>query len=516
MLRANGAPMKIVGMIFGEVGYTSFNFIVGRSVKLQKGEYVKVKHEFYGWVLAKVKEMKRYHEMYSLKAITGSTEPNGAKERIIAKAGVIGYIDEKGMLKAPKMPFKPGEKVYRADKSIIRKTLKLSSRSGVYLGNLEGHTDSIPVHLNPNKLVQKHISVLAKTGAGKSYTVGVLIEELLESKVPVVIVDPHGEYSSLRKPNDSTKEAELMPRFGIKPKGYSNVVEYTAQLDVNPQSDKKLTLDVTKLSHSNFREILPIKLSNVQEGLLYEALNVVESYGKYTLEDIIRVLDESESKSKYRLITNLEMLRESRIFDGKPVKISQVVRRGICTIINLRGVPPDVQDIIVARLTSEIFRERKRGKVPPLFYLIEEAHSFASERGFGNRTSTKVLRTVASEGRKFGLGLCVVTQRPARIDKSVLSQCNTQIILKVTNPNDLRAISQSIENFTSDLEGEIKRLEPGKALIVGDAVEQPIFVDIRVRRSRHGGTGVEVVRRRRKASSRGGLEGLLKKLFTRY
>jgi len=511
--------MKIVGMIYGEVGYREFNFLVSKEVSLQKGEYVKVKHELYGWVLAKVKEIKRYHERYSLKAITGATEPQEAEERIVATARVIGYIDGKGMLKAPRMPFKPGEKVYQADAGIIKKTLKLSGRMGVFLGNLEGHQSNIPVFLDPNKLVQKHISVLAKTGAGKSYTVGVLIEELLENRVPVVVIDPHGEYSSLRESNNSPQEIELMERFGIKPRGYRNIVEYSTQRDLNPQSDKKLTLDITRLSHSDFRNILPIKLTNVQEGLLYEALNVVKTYGKYNLDDIIRVLEESESKSKYRLITNLEMLKESKIFDGSPVKISEVVRQGICSIINLRGVPPEIQDIIVSRLSSEIFEQRKKGKIPPLFFLIEEAHNFASERGFGNKISTSVLRTIASEGRKFGLGLCVVTQRPARIDKSVLSQCNTQVILKVTNPNDLKAISHSIENFTPDLEEEIKQLEPGKALIVGDAVEQPLFVDIRVKRSRHGGTGVEVVRKRKKKgpkSKGGGVEGVLKKLFSRY
>ncbi len=510
--------MKIVGMIFGEVGYGDFNFIVAKDVGLQRGEYVKVKHELYGWVLAKVREIKRYNEMYSLNAITGSAAPKaGVEERIIAGARVIGYIDEKGMLKTPKMPFKPGEKVYEADAGIIKKTLKLGSKSGIYLGILEGPRGNIPVYLDPNKLVQKHVSVLAKTGAGKSYTVGVLIEELIENKVPVVIIDPHGEYSSLKRPNDNPRELKLMERFGIKPKGYSNIVEYATQMNINPQSDKKLSLDITRLNYSDFLEILPIKLSNVQEGLLYQALNVVKSYGKYTIEDIIRVLDESDSKSKYRLITNLEILKDSKIFDGAPVKTSELVRKGIVSIINLRGVAPEVQDIVVSRLATEIFEDRKRGKIPPLFFLIEEAHNFAPERGFGSKTSTKILRTIASEGRKFGLGLCVVTQRPARIDKSVLSQCNTQIILKVTNPNDMRAISQSIESFTSDLEEEIKQLEPGKALIVGEAVEQPIFVEIRVKRTRHGGASVEVVRKKkRNGKSAGGLEGLLKKLFSRY
>jgi len=66
--------------------------------------------------------------------------------------------------------------------------------------------------------------------------------------------------------------------------------------------------------------------------------------------------------------------------------------------------------------------------------VIEEAHNYCPERNFGEKKSSKILRTIASEGRKFGLGLCVVSQRPARLDKSVLSQCSTQIIMKQQIP----------------------------------------------------------------------------------
>ena len=508
---------KIVGMIFGEVGYGDFNFLVARDANLEKGEYVKVSHEKYGWVLAQVRTIKRYNDLYSLNAITGTTIPKVQEERIIANAKVIGYIDRDGLLKMPKIPFRPGEKVYEADATIIRKSLKLEGKRGIYLGLLEGHSRKIPVYLNPNKLIQKHIAVLAKTGAGKSYTVGVLIEELIEKKVPVVIIDPHGEYSALRYPNDNQRELSLMDHYMVSPRGYESVVEYTPNQSINPQADRKLSLDITRFTINDFIEMLPTKITDTQKGILFEALKVVETYGRYSIEDIIRVIHEHESKAKWNLITSLEMLRESRIFEGTPVRTSDLVHRGITSIINLRGVQPEIQDIVVSRIAAEIFDDRKRGKVPPLLFLIEEAHNFAPERGFGARASNKIIRTIASEGRKFGMGLCVVTQRPARIDKSVLSQCNTQIILKVTNPNDLKAISQSIEGFTSDLEEEIKQLEPGEALIVGDVVEQPIFVDVRVKRSRHGGASVEVVRERRsKRMRKTGFDSLLRRIFSKY
>ena len=117
-----------------------------------------------------------------------------------------------------------------------------------------------------------------------------------------------------------------------------------------------------------------------------------------------------------------------------PTPYHELIKSGTCTIINFRGVNPDIQDIIVYKLTKDLFELRKQNKIPPFFMVIEEAHNYCPERNFGEKKSSKILRTIASEGRKFGLGLCVVSQRPARLDKSVLSQCSTQIIMKQQIP----------------------------------------------------------------------------------
>ncbi|MFQ5975630.1 MAG: ATP-binding protein [Candidatus Hydrothermarchaeales archaeon] len=509
---------NVVGIIFGEVGYGDFNFVVSEESNLQKGAYVKVKHESYGWVLAQVDAETRYNELYTLNSL--KTPLNGKEiedsERIIANARVIGYKDEKGMLKVPKIPFKPGSKVHAADSALIRRSLGLTTKSnGLYLGVLDGH-DATPVYLNVNKLIQKHVSVLAKTGAGKSYTVGVLIEELLEKRIPVVIIDPHGEYSSIKHPNQNPKELELMKKYGTSPKGYTDIVEYTPYLTVNPAADKKFALDFTLLKTRDFIDMLPTKVTDSQKGILFETIKTVKGFGKYGIDDLINVIKEHEGKAKWNLITSLEMVKETKIFEGKSTTPKDLVKKGMVAIINLRGVQPDIQELIVSRLMNDLFEARKRGDVPPLLVLLEEAHNFCPERGLGKALSSRVIRTIASEGRKFGLGLCVVSQRPARVDKNVLSQCNTQIILKVTNPNDMRAISQSIEGFTQGLEEEIRQLQPGVGLIVGEAIEQPIFVDIRVKRSQHGGISIDVVRepkKRRADAPR--FEGLIRKLFFR-
>ena len=505
-----------VGLIFGEVGHRDFNFLLDDKSEVSKGAYVKVDHENYGWVLSQVTSIRISNELYSLSAMKSEKEFKDT-ERRIATAKIIGYIDEKGMLMAPRIPFKPGQKVYSADSPLIKSSLGLKGKgSGVYLGLLEGHKET-PVYLNPNKLFQKHVSVLAKTGAGKSYSVGVLIEELLEKGIPTVIIDPHGEYASLKQMNQNPREIEQMERFNISPKGYENITEFTTYLNINPNADRKFVLDFTKLSPRDLIEALPTNLPSSQRAILFESIKIARGYGTYSIDDLIHIVQESETRTKWNLITNLEALRDSKIFDGTPTKIEELVQGGRVTIINLKGAQPEIQGLIVMSVATALFEARKRSELMPMLLLVEEAHNFCPERGLSKAISSNILRTIASEGRKFGIGLCVVSQRPARIDKNVLSQCNTQIILKITNPNDLRAISQSIEGFSNDLEDDIKQLQPGVALIVGEVVEQPIIVNIRVKRSQHGGGSIDMIRepRPREIVAEPKMRSLIQRLFFR-
>jgi len=149
--------------------------------------------------------------------------------------------------------------------------------------------------------------------------------------------------------------------------------------------------------------------------------------------------------------------------------------------------------MIVAQLCDTLFEARKLGTIPPGMLVVEEAHNFAPERGYSKSSSSEILRTIASEGRKFGLGMLVISQRPARVDKNVLSQCGSQIILKVTNPNDLKSISKGLEGVNSYVEEELLRLPPGIAMLVSNDIERPILVDIRARKSRHGGESVKIL-----------------------
>jgi hypothetical protein len=160
----------------------------------------------------------------------------------------------------------------------------------------------------------------------------------------------------------------------------------------------------------------------------------------------------------------------------------------------MKGVPPDVQSVVVARLLKKLFDDRKAGKILPFLLIVEEAHNYCPERGFGSAVSSDMMRTIASEGRKFGMGLCIVSQRPAKVDKNIISQCNTNIILKITNPNDLKTIIQSVEGVTSQTYKEIQRLPIGVALISGAGLQTPIMTEVRTRETSHGGRSVAITK----------------------
>jgi DNA helicase HerA-like ATPase len=484
--------MTVVGYIYGNVGSTEFNFAVDGQ-NIQKFDYIFAPHKE-GNMLAQVMDIRQHSDLHFNNAASimksGGTPSFTAK--LTASAGVIGYRDKEGLLQSPRTPFSAGTAIMRAEENLIRHVLGLnaSKEDGAYIGLLKGH--NIRVFLNIDALVQKHICILAKTGGGKSYACGVLIEEFLKHKIPMVIIDTHGEYHSLTEPNKSKKDQKNMEKFGIKKQSYENQINEYSPINYGGKI-KHLTLNGINLEAREIIDLLSAKLSGPQIGVLYQAIKEIKEYKKvYNFRDIIDAVGRSKSNARWNVTASLESLDSIGVFSEKGTSSSELVLKGKCTTINMKGVPPDVQDVVVARLTKELFDDRKAGKIPPFLFIVEEAHNYCPERGFGNSVSSNILRTVASEGRKFGMGLCVVSQRPAKVDKNIISQCNTNIILKVTNPNDLKAIIQSVEGLTNATYDEIQRLPVGVALISGAGLQMPLMAEIRTRETNHGGKSVGI------------------------
>ena len=478
-------PMEKVGTIYGNVGTGSFDCRV--CAHLERSEYVMVEHEDYGYVLCQVGNLIRKTNL-SLERSLGNTDDLEIKDVITAHIDVIGYRDERNLLLSPRTTFMAGSEVKRADPSLIRKVLglEIDPKTDGYIGILHGH--DLPIALDINELLQRHACILAKTGGGKSYMSGDIVEELMKHNVTCMIIDPHGEYGAMRDPGVPGN-----PRFKVKPKGYkSKIKEFAVANDSNDKNIRPLRFTFRTLEAREILELLRTKdlrtyLPPLKRAL--ESLREVKEF--YSVKDLINTLNKDPENKNPVLVSELEYIDEMNVFSSRGNAIDQLIEEGKTTIINLKGVSPDIQQLIVKRLSTVAFEMRKRNAIPPMMMVVEEAHNFCPQ---GVQVmSSKPLATIASEGRKFGLGLMVITQRPAKVDKNVLSQCGTQIILKVTNPNDIKAISQSIEGLTNGMTDEIQTMPIGMAMVVGAGIESPLLIEVRPRESRHGGSGIKVL-----------------------
>jgi DNA helicase HerA-like ATPase len=477
-----------VGRIFGDVGLGHFQISLSHPV--ERGDYLTVEDELHGPVLCQLDDLRRKSDLDLERAdalVRGADTP--IHENLIGIARIIGFRENGGAVRVPTIPFRPGAKVYRAEEGLIAEVLGLRKHgnSGAYVGLLRGH--SLRVELDINTLFQRHVSILAKTGGGKSYLLGVIIEELLRHHVTCVIIDPHGEYGSLRTPATKNGHHE---RFRVESQGFaSRILEYSPDSTLNREA-KPLTFS---LRHLDPRDLLVFMgLTNVKTflGPLRKILEEVQATTPdYAVKDLIRATERGEGAILETLHERLEYVDQTKLLAPAGTSLADLVQNGKATLVNLRGVAPDIQELVVARIAGTLFENRKKGKIPPLFLVIEEAHNFAPQQG--TASCSRMLKNIASEGRKFGLGLCVVTQRAARIDKSVLSQCNTQLILQVTNPLDLKAIAQSIEGLTAGMTEMIQGLPVGVALVTGGGYHTPLFCEVRPRSTLHGGESVRVV-----------------------
>jgi hypothetical protein len=167
---------------------------------------------------------------------------------------------------------------------------------------------------------------------------------------------------------------------------------------------------------------------------------------------------------------------------------------GRLIIIDLQGLSDDAKQIITALISSEIMRAAsdKKRQIRPSFLVYEEGHNFAPA-GIPS-ISKKIIKKIAAEGRKFGVGFSIISQRPSKLDPDVTSQCNTIITMRLKNPDDQRFISKTSDMFSKEDITELPSLSTGEALICGRSIPAPLIVKIGYKALVHGGESPEVIK----------------------
>jgi hypothetical protein len=367
-----------------------------------------------------------------------------------------------------------------ADKT--RDVRRLSSQEKELIfnkGSLEvGNTfDGSKVALPVNGLLQRHLSIIGMTGCGKSFLIGLLCEELAKHNAAILILDPHNEYLPMAKSLPKKTKKML---FGLG-----------AAVGLN-----NYTLDVKNISAYDFKHFTG--MGDGSTSILDQVIREMKKRKQsYSIEDIIAQLNHkvnnstsSEATAALWARNYLKNLASTGFFGTSEPKIGEIIKVNQISVIAMSGIKEKIQQFVVTNLLQKIFDARRRGVIPPIVLVVEEAHRFAPSGQ--NVSSSDILRTIASEGRKFGICLFVASQRPNRLDSTVLSQCVTNIVMKIKNPADLTSVRESAENATEDVINELPKFERGEALVMGESF--PISIRFMVkseRKTKHGGKSVD-------------------------
>ena len=458
-----------------------FSFVIKKDQVVRRGQFVQVSIEG-GKLIGRVADVfktNRYFmrpesvEKYESSKPMEDIFPVSNWEYLVADVVPLGVYGSGGMFEEVSFPPSPGVKVYEPDHAILSKFLGLDEK-GLEVGELPYH--NIKTSLNLTRLLQKHLAILAISGAGKSYLVSVLIEELLrrkkeEGQLATVIVDTHGEYVSFAEDHNYTDKIMVFPGHEIR-------------------------IGLPNLTTHQLGEFLP-NLSPVQVRELARFLREMKSGKKhFGIDELIKMIGEDEkvkSATKDVLISVLYDLMETGLFGASDYPSAKdVAQQGKVSVVDLSSfISSRKKQMVVAHLARKLFNGRREMKIPPFLLVLEEAHQFVPETAKAERAMSRgIIQTIAREGRKFHASLCLISQRPVQLSTTVLSQCNTHIILRVTNPYDLDHIGESSEGITRDVLNQISGLRVGTGLIVGEAVNFPIFVKIRKRKSKESTKGM--------------------------
>ena len=429
----------------------------------------------------------------------------------LARASIIGYRVGPRFSK-PLKPPKPMDFVYLPTEAELGRLLRLDG-DGVRL--VIGHVRSlaIPAELDANKLVSHHCAILAATGGGKSWLAGVIVEELaLRAEIPIIIIDPHGEYSAMQVPKALSDEAKYVA--GLVRVYVPGKVD-TASLDEYFRN--RFGVDRRYIRFGINPRTLPLRLveglldhyyglTDAQRRILEEAWQYVGMNNELTsLDELINDLRESGGKvvkgygnevALSTLLTKVRMLVENRPFfitrpgefyGNEPIRLLEVkdlLEYGI-HVIDLSGLDLIDQQALVALILNSVFRVSAMRRDRPVFIVVEEAHNYAPS--VGSSLSRSVLIKIAREGRKFGVGLCIISQRPSKVHPDVLSQCLTQVFKRIINPIDLKYVRNIVEFISDEDLWEVRVLNEDDALVTGLAVPMPLPVKVRDRLTEHGG-----------------------------
>jgi len=428
------------------------------------------------------------------------------QELRIAEVEFIGELpkDERGVA----MQFRRGissypalgDAVFRANQEELAKAYSCNSATAIRIGHIQ-QDPSIPAMIKIDEMLGKHFAVLGTTGTGKSCSVALILRRILEKnpQAHILLLDVHREYTQ------SFQEwAEVITPDNMNLPFWLLNFDEAVEILIGNQPNRETDVEV-------LRELIPLaKLrymnnqrkdragNTLRPGGGVDAPNVgVDTPIPYRTSDLLGLLEEyigkldlrGELAPYKRLKARVETIsRDPRyafmfgsltVHDTMAQVLSRIFRVPVngkpIAILELSGLPSEIINVVVsvlARLAFD-FGVWSAGRIP-ITFVCEEAHRYVPfDKTLGFEPTKRAISRIAKEGRKYGVSLCIVTQRPAELDPTILSQCNTIFSLRLTNERDQEILKAGISDAAKSLLEFMTTMGTGEAITFGEGVALP-------------------------------------------
>jgi DNA helicase HerA-like ATPase len=359
---------------------------------------------------------------------------------------------------------------------------------------------TIPAMIRVDDLLGKHFAILGTTGTGKSCTTALILRSIL-SKNPaahIVLLDPHNEYATAFKEWGEV----ISPRNMQLPYWLLNFEEIVEVLvgDTNRKAEVEILQELIPIAKSRYSSARGAESQKLRTRVIDQGRYTVDTPVPYRMSDLTGLIDERmgklENKRDLAPYRNLKMRIDTishdpryafmfgslTVYDGMTQILGRIFRVPVnnkpITILELTGLPTEIVNVVVSVLCRMTFDFALWGEGQiPVTLVCEEAHRYVpANPSLGFEPCKRAIAKIAKEGRKYGASLCIVTQRPAEIDSTILSQCNTVFALRMSNDRDQAIVTSAISDTGSGLLEFLSALGQREAIAFGDGVSLPVRI----------------------------------------
>lgn len=513
-----------IGTIVGHATTLDYTFVL-RSLQAKVGDIVATrldvpvgpggaKDEATVW--GRITSIESHNPFFPMEAAQELADQNldlaatvlsGSRDYLQAEVLVLGttFGDDPGKRRMSPLtyPVKPSGKVLYPAADDVRRLLSgdedLTKEPKLRVGSLIARSD-VEVALGAKQVVSRHLAILAMTGGGKTVAARRIMRGLIQLRYPLVIFDPHGDYLGF------SEKAALFPGSGIRvlfPQirvsvgnvdVISDLINKMGKRLTDPQMDfyGQIVSEVEVAGNETaaqyiqrLMDVVQARIESRRNGETRGAqeigaatMRAVHRSLRFVLANLIQMEANNKRLRDQPRFRNYDFIEMPNAMD----RPEDIVRPGQVSILYLAGYDHLTQSAIVSIVLEALFHHRStlNGRIPPFQAVLEEAHNFIPSRqeGAEETPSLPTIRRVITEGRKFGTGLIIISQRPARLDETTLAQCNSFLVLRLVNTKDKAFVRSVMENLSEADANILQGFGPGQGIVSGQAVRFPLLVKI--------------------------------------